>query len=223
MVWLARGAGSGLVAWATPRLLLALGVPLDRWVIQLAEWLTGVSGALQSEEALWVIAIVFGLVLFGIEAWWRPVETLFRRLLGGKSSRAGGAEAVVPEVEPLQTERPDMSLNELFLHICPEVLDNNDLGDWSGVGDEIRDRLCEGALRAWGRPFPQDGALRMARPSSHEIPKEYWRDVDDWTYFFFMDEPNMPDTAVRHMSPQPPYGDIRVNKADVLKIWPKEK
>ena len=32
-LWFGRYAGGGIIAYATPRLLVALGVPLDQWII----------------------------------------------------------------------------------------------------------------------------------------------------------------------------------------------
>jgi hypothetical protein len=79
-IWIFRAAASGLVAYATPRVLKAWGVPLDEWIITGSALVLGAGNALNSEAALWAVSLILGLALFGIESWWQPIAHLFKTL-----------------------------------------------------------------------------------------------------------------------------------------------
>ncbi len=55
-------AGAGIISWGTPRLLVALGVPLDKWIIALG---AGLTIRLNRNVALWGATVVIGIVLYG--------------------------------------------------------------------------------------------------------------------------------------------------------------
>jgi hypothetical protein len=65
----------GIVVLLTPRLVVALGVPLDDWIVALGGWL---SINLNREAALWLAAFVVaailyvGSVLLSKDHDWRP-------------------------------------------------------------------------------------------------------------------------------------------------------
>jgi hypothetical protein len=65
-----RACALGLLGWSFPRLLVASGVPLDRWIVKLSSGILGAGHALTSEIALWLATIITALILFGIEWWW---------------------------------------------------------------------------------------------------------------------------------------------------------
>lgn len=73
--WLLRYAAGGLVAFAMPRLLVAAGLPLDRWIVVAGAWL---SIHVDRDVALWFAALVVGIVLyvgsvvFSTDHEWRP-------------------------------------------------------------------------------------------------------------------------------------------------------
>ncbi len=181
-------------------------------------------------EELW-IAVVYGafpasLVFFGVLSWQFLVGVPRKKdrkkiasLEALQHENAAEIERLRAAIEP----KPDMSIKELFLHVCPQVLEDSNNDIWEEVGDEIRDKLHEGAFRSWGRPVPLDGISSTGRESSREIPKDYWAYVDDWTYYFFADNENAAHTSVRNVSLQTPYGDIRVNRSEVLGIWPSSQ
>ena len=75
-------AGSGVLAYAAPRFLVAVGVPLDNWIAAVA----GIS----RENALWIAtAAAFGLIVL--------VERLWHIFLAGKD---GSKEPPVTTSEP---------------------------------------------------------------------------------------------------------------------------
>ncbi len=53
-------AGAGIISWGTPRLLVALGVPLDKWIIALG---AGLTIRLNRNVALWGATVVIELSL----------------------------------------------------------------------------------------------------------------------------------------------------------------
>jgi|SRR5215216_1808816 len=71
-----RACALGLVGWSFPRLLLAFGVPLDRWIVAIAEWLTGVRDVISPTAALWSLTLFLAIVLWAAEWWWRPLARL---------------------------------------------------------------------------------------------------------------------------------------------------
>jgi hypothetical protein len=62
----AKACGAGLISYATPRFLVAAGVPLDSWIVAM-----GGSLHLTREAALWAATIVLGLLLFLADRLWR--------------------------------------------------------------------------------------------------------------------------------------------------------
>jgi len=61
-LWVIKYTAGGLVAFATPRLLVAIGVPLDRWIIAVGR---SISLRFNREVALWLAALIVGAVLYG--------------------------------------------------------------------------------------------------------------------------------------------------------------
>lgn len=66
IVWfLVKAAGAGIISYATPRLLVSVGVPLDEWIVTV-----GGSLQLNSEMALWAATVAIGAVLFLGDRFW---------------------------------------------------------------------------------------------------------------------------------------------------------
>ncbi len=61
LLWFARYAGGGIVAFATPRLLVAAGVPRDHWIIEMGH---AVSLHIDRESAIWLATLVMGAALY---------------------------------------------------------------------------------------------------------------------------------------------------------------
>jgi hypothetical protein len=84
ILWLAKYAAGGIVSYATPRLLVALGFPLDIEIVAIAAWL---SIHIDREAALWGAtvlagaALYVGSVLLSKDHSWTPqVPDIFKRL-----------------------------------------------------------------------------------------------------------------------------------------------
>ena len=76
-----RIAALGTLGYITPRILVGVGVPLDEWAVELGTWL-GASRPWVEEWGLTTVAVFCAIVLSGIEAWWRPVQRIWSKVLG---------------------------------------------------------------------------------------------------------------------------------------------
>jgi hypothetical protein len=81
--WLCKAAFGGLVSYVTPRFLVAIGLPMDRWVVAMAGWAVHID----REAALWTASFVVaaalyvGSVLLSKDHDWRPaIPGAFRKL-----------------------------------------------------------------------------------------------------------------------------------------------
>jgi hypothetical protein len=72
--WLLKAALGGVLSYVTPRFLVALGVPLDRWVVAMASWAVHID----REAALWTASFIMAALLYGGSVYlskdhdWRP-------------------------------------------------------------------------------------------------------------------------------------------------------
>jgi hypothetical protein len=119
---------------------------------------------------------------------------------------------------------PDWPIHELFSHLEPDVLDQPQQVRWKNASEKIRDASSLGKLRIWGRLFKTDkGEWVGERASLREIDRIYWQKAF-FTYWFF--DENAGDNAAHcyadRSSGIPAYTDLRVNRAEVLKLWPGE-
>lgn len=118
-------------------------------------------------------------------------------------------------------EGPNWPIRELFFYLEPEALDRPHDNLWQKAGDQIRDALSLGRLRIWGRPTKTKlGDWIGERAALRPIENTYWERAF-FTYTFF-DASARSDTdcyADRNTG-RPAYGDLQVNRAEVLKVWP---
>lgn len=61
LLWILKYVLGGIISYAAPRLLVAMGVPLDRWIVTMGAWL---SIRLTSEAALWAATLIIVIPLF---------------------------------------------------------------------------------------------------------------------------------------------------------------
>jgi len=77
---LARALGLAAFGYVGVRVLAALGVPFDRWAIQIANFLIGVQVRISPELILTLAAVLFSAALITVELWLEPIGRLLRRL-----------------------------------------------------------------------------------------------------------------------------------------------
>ena len=114
-----------------------------------------------------------------------------------------------------------MANSRALFYLEPEALDRPHDNLWQKAGDQIRDALSLGRLRIWGRPTKTKlGDWIGERAALRPIENTYWERAF-FTYTFF-DASARSDTdcyADRNTG-RPAYGDLQVNRAEVLKVWP---
>ena len=86
---------TGLIGFAFPRLLIAMGVPLEEWIRLAGELLGMAAEDINTYAILWAISIVLFVVLTGIEAWRQPVERVWRKI----RRRASFSEQVAADLQ----------------------------------------------------------------------------------------------------------------------------
>ena len=73
---------TGLVGFAFPRLLVAAGVPLEKWIRIAGERLGVAAEDINADAILWAISIIFFVLLTGVEAWRQPVARIWFTMRG---------------------------------------------------------------------------------------------------------------------------------------------
>jgi hypothetical protein len=110
---------------------------------------------------------------------------------------------------------PDWPIFDLFHHIEVLEFENWAKSPISTIRAKVRTRLSTGELVAWGRQI--EGSLA-------EIPQVFWKDAN---FMYWRGDGGLNGAAKDHARPVAAvartgiqYADIRVNKAQALRIWP---
>ncbi len=122
---------------------------------------------------------------------------------------------------------PNFSIRDLFFHIDPGVLDDDNADRGFQIGNEIRNKAALGQLKTWGRPLPHEGSIENLFRESHvplePIDESYWRKADFSYRFFTEHQQHVQHTYPDHGSRLPALADLQVNKSEALKIWTTRK
>ncbi len=89
-----RLCAAGLLSYAFPRLLIAAGVPLDAWILKMGTWLGASADWFNADLAIWVFTVILGVVLFGVETWWRPFQRFWQWAMPGAPQANDNTERV---------------------------------------------------------------------------------------------------------------------------------
>ncbi len=110
---------------------------------------------------------------------------------------------------------PNWPIRSLFFHLCPDILSNERQDLWDEIGIQVLDKFSTGMLMAWGRP--DTGAGRPLCP----IEPSYWRDAKLIHTFFLPGADHEGLVHARSEKTGEGYRDLRVNRMQVLSIWPE--
>ena len=197
----ARLAGKAIGVDSRERLVVAILIPMI--ASALAFYFFGASPA-----SLLTIIVTFGIwpALFLLKFFTLPP------LIYGEQ---------LSQIEALREEReltdvvPNWSIKDLYLHVDPNAC-SQDNPSFEPTDIEILDKLATGRLLAWGRPV-EDYATAL-RP----IPRTYWEDAQFTHIFLLSDEPTSGPHVVTlwHVRNAEEYRDLKVNKAQALRLWP---
>ena len=119
----------------------------------------------------------------------------------------------------LEVVGPDWSIRDLFFHIDPNVLEDDNpknRSPWEKIEAQLKDRLSVGQLKAWGRLADQ-GSRQPLTP----IPETYWKNAA-LTFWFFNHEGNIEQVQVVGKA-SGDYADVQFNKHQALMFWPNHK
>ncbi len=75
IIWIARIAVQALLGYLLPRLLIALGVPLDDWIVDVSSELLDIN--VGAGDAVWVATAIAFAILGAVEAKWRLAKKLY--------------------------------------------------------------------------------------------------------------------------------------------------
>jgi hypothetical protein len=129
--------------------------------------------------------------------------------------------------EPL----PDMPISELFSLVDPDIFKDDDGDRVAAAGQKIRDALGFNRLKIWGRPLPSDATRydpsKGPMPTPEQIWPSYWQKADfSCTFFDETRHFGVADTVITAATPlitQHVYFDLRVIRAEAVRIWPMTK
>lgn len=234
---LLRVCGMGLVGFLFPRILVALGVPLDQWAVELAAWVTGGAVMLSQEDALLWVGGIAALVILSVELWQTPAAKAVAWAKSRSGVRVGSTD--LPGVQSDAAHTGQMGLEETDTEISTALLLITDLSSWmrwqdaQRIGDGrvaltadgkinlaetvLRQRLEEGRLSARGR---RRGTLEYEK-----IPTDLWKII-------YLDIQRDPRTLWRaKMTPRdgleqeaieriPDYVSIQVSEKQIKESWP---
>jgi nucleoside phosphorylase len=113
---------------------------------------------------------------------------------------------------------PDWRIHDLFYHLRPDISADGPSSAWDEVGKEVLDKLSTGQLNGWGREIVRGATTTYLALAT--IDRTYWR-VARFTYVFLLDNHERDKHATQNTpSRLPDYGDLQVNRAQALKLWP---
>ncbi len=215
IIWVLRFGVGGLISFATPRLLVAAGMPLDDWITAVGGKIPGLT--LSPDEALWIAFFLILAILALIEARWRPAERIVERLRPTKPVLTEVTDAVLSQTnadvvegaygEPDATQaKKQPQQSKPFSNPKPELMSADEAmallislpgTDWDHL---FRDGAHNIRFRTFGRKMVNDHLTKLtegdagSRPET-EIHSKHWatsklNDVAQGRWDTEPDEPN---------------------------------
>lgn len=223
----ARACGLGLIGWIFPRLLVALGIPLDRWIVTLSGWIFGAGNALTSESALWVATVILAATLITVEWWWHPVASLVGRRAGRSRRQPSRPRRPASKDEQKEITR-DVWLSDAIWRAFSGKWERPVI-DLAGPGiglaesqrlhdlitQQIRQLCFEGKLPVWGKP----------RGSNlwQLVPTAFWKDhLINYLTIIHTDPEKMLIESERDYRTADDWQELMTSRTAVEKLWPKD-
>lgn len=164
---------------------------------------------------LWFYGLMCGLIVVGLLL--LVPSRVWSRLRDGEPGPIAKSE------QPLL---PDMSFRELFVHIHPDAI----MKRYDAVENELLDYLINGHITAYGRPVSQgDTSFWSTDDPEAERPVAALRKIpaEEWNHFrldavFAMDgaPATFKQTTTMGRGLGYDYSDLRVHRAEALRVWP---
>ena len=216
-IWLGRAAMGGLVSYAIPKMLVAAGMPIDRWATKAGEF-AGVH--FSPSFAMWLVtAIIFGGLLYLTRNWG------VRHIHHGELSAEVKPTATLGIVATRQPAH-DVSLTEAALFAVTgkwgliggkehfstneeRVTVGNQVADWLS---DFEQKASDGSVRVWGRPQENQSGPIV------EIDALHWRTHEAFPISVALGEPQSRQRL--SMSKEGGFNELRVSKAEFERAWP---
>jgi hypothetical protein len=110
---------------------------------------------------------------------------------------------------------PDWTIKELFMHVCPTALENDEARE--AADRAIVDALAIGRLKAWGRTTQLMSSAKLG--SLQLIKPEYWIRGRLTMWFLHINDEASSHARSNEIDGRD-YFDIKVNRRQALSIWP---
>jgi hypothetical protein len=216
----AFAASWSLIGFERPARVAIVALIAIVWAVLVWSWL-GADSATASivETAAGILAPLIVLPAIYI---WKFVETPW---LMAREGAAMIADFQAATSNDGATAR-DMTIGDLFRHIRSDVLEEQDERRWLAVGTEVTQAFADGRLQVWGRRCATEQGWQAQDweplPIHQIIAPDRWRWAG-FTYQFF-DAGSANNAHVRWRMPRSHtefFFDVRVNRAEALRIWPR--
>ena len=142
-------AVGGCISFIVPRMLVALGMPLDQWIVKMADL---IQLYISKEAALWTATCILAVLLYFAPSIWNALR---------RQRTAVDLPAVASSVSPAHQSQHDprheMILTEALQYVGQDIL-NRSTGNINRIHDflgNLRQHLRDGHVRSWGRPHLQ--------------------------------------------------------------------
>jgi hypothetical protein len=160
LFFIAKAAAWGIISYGAPRLLVALGVPLDQWIVAVGGWL---SIRMNRQMALWSATVLVGIALYGGAILLSPNHDVFPVLptVSNKPPPPPGSSR--PSGPKQYTERTARELAALFVGRTPlqaNKLIEGEVGKWLKVRGEFNNAYQSNS-QGDSSVFIQDGRSAM--------------------------------------------------------------
>lgn len=157
--------GFGIIGFMFPKILVASGVPLEAWAVELGLLLSSAKVVITADVVLTSAAIILAIIFMTIEFWLRPVGRITLYLKGGVKgeeslSTLASIDADMQRSmahEGLQSYVPDMRIYEAMEHVVQSLFPDRD-PSYIDIGKEerpaveaIMTRIKSGELKSWGK------------------------------------------------------------------------
>lgn len=229
-----------LFSYAFPRVLIALGLPLDRWIVAVAQ--------ISTEAALWVATAAVALVLFFADRLWhwlqnRKNDGETKSPTGPTATTSGTASPaiaagrdvyyshppapVAPRPAKPPPRCPQMPIWRAIEYVQRVIGDNGYGTSYAETRRRIRQAAKDGAIEVWGKReiMPTSHGSRPRFKDVHsKIERSYWNNHSITDHATQECSDNSTHTAPEEqlMYQRDRYCGLRVDRSEIEAEWPEE-
>lgn len=237
LIFIVRFGGGVLVSYATPKILIGLGVPLDKWIDGFITQFKNPPTWINYDSIYWSMVAVFGVFIISLTYFMPYIFSRRKRDSKQKEDEVQTHKAPSPlatrnvRIDPTKPiESPTTKAVERDVWLLYAVhyiaygswtfienpLDEDHLTAGHQALDEIRQKAFDKDLPVWGR-IGQG-------PLFKQIQKEHWEDHSFKSLSFIVNKPEEFCTKYYgNESDYTIYNSLMTSKAKVEELWPTTK